>query len=342
MVFSPSGKLLAQASLDRKIRLWSVEECKRKHTLESPGDISDMRFLRDDMLVTLALSDHESVRVWYTETGEVKHTFKFPSEGCYYYGSRICSPDGSLVAAKKDYYPPMQRGYVSTIHPRDNGLIELWDTEKGERKDPFPYGAVAEVQSIRLSSNGELMALIFKDGTFIIWNTRKGIEESVFKDAPRFAVCVAFSPDGRFIALDSDDGIWLWDEKEKEAKCVAESFWTGSEVMIFSPDGKLAAIETYGDDIRLCNMGQEEETRILKGHSGYVEAVAFSPDSQLLASASPQTVTLWNIEKGEEIGILRAHPDGVYDVAFSPNGDFVATTSDDGTVGLWNVSQCKN
>jgi WD40 repeat protein len=75
----------------------------------------------------------------------------------------------------------------------------------------------------------------------------------------------------------------------------------------------------------------------LEGHSDWVTAVAFSPDSKMLVSASSdKTVRLWDSVTGATRRILEGHLNYVSAVAFSPDGKILASVSGDKTVRLWN------
>lgn len=72
-------------------------------------------------------------------------------------------------------------------------------------------------------------------------------------------------------------------------------------------------------------------------HSRDVNAVAFSPNDQLLASGGgDRTVRILRIESYELLHTMD-HGEWVNDVAFAPSGQAVASAARDGSVKLWNV-----
>jgi len=78
------------------------------------------------------------------------------------------------------------------------------------------------------------------------------------------------------------------------------------------------------------------ERNRLERHTGQVSSIKFSPDGQILASASEDnTIKLWNRD-GTLRQTLREHTDWVWDVSFSPDGQTFASASEDNTIKLWN------
>ena len=62
------------------------------------------------------------------------------------------------------------------------------------------------------------------------------------------------------------------------------------------------------------------------GHSSYIRDIAFSPDGEILATASPSdsTVKLWDIGTSSLLRTLRGYTQGL---AFSPDGNILASGS---------------
>jgi WD40 repeat protein len=76
----------------------------------------------------------------------------------------------------------------------------------------------------------------------------------------------------------------------------------------------------------------------LRGHTGAVSGLAFSPDGQRFASASAdQTVKVWGVTKAQALHTLRGHTAAVTGVAFSPDGKRVASASLDKSIKVWDA-----
>ncbi|BAY42913.1 WD-40 repeat-containing protein [Scytonema sp. HK-05] len=80
----------------------------------------------------------------------------------------------------------------------------------------------------------------------------------------------------------------------------------------------------------------------LSGHNNVVNDVSFSPDGELIASASAdKTIDLWK-KDGTKLLTLQGHNKTVWGVVFSPRGDLIASSSGDNTVKLWRKTSTKS
>ncbi|MCS6872734.1 MAG: hypothetical protein NZ571_14905, partial [Anaerolineae bacterium] len=98
---------------------------------------------------------------------------------------------------------------------------------------------------------------------------------------------VAFSPDGKTLAVASSIGIWLYDSQDlsREPRLLEEQKLFVDSVA-WSPDGQRLASGGMDSTIRVWDVQSGKVLQTLKGHTGGVRTVAWSPDGSMLASGS--------------------------------------------------------
>jgi WD40 repeat protein len=86
----------------------------------------------------------------------------------------------------------------------------------------------------------------------------------------------------------------------------------------------------------------QNDRATLTGHTGRVNAVAWSPGGKEIASCGQDgLLKLWDAGSGKETASLVAHGGGATALVFSDRGEWLATAGADGTVKLWDVASRK-
>lgn len=108
---------------------------------------------------------------------------------------------------------------------------------------------------------------------------------------------------------------------------------------IYAPSGELAAV-SIGSVIQLRTGENLDPGETLTGHSGTISALAFSPDSRLLASGAQDenTIRIWDVQSAAQVRTIDGHTGWIRSLAFSPDGRFLASGSTDLTIRIWDFS----
>lgn len=196
-------------------------------------------------------------------------------------------------------------------------------------------------------SNGEVRLYSSTDGALI---ATLGAHEDV-------ALTLDFSNDGQILASGGQDRlVRLWDVRAKATLRIIEGHVGAILQVTFNSDGtRLAtttADETVKDDrndlvdrlIRLWDVETGEKLLEINPQSGFLRALAFSPDNKTLAvgmwdSSNSGTIRFYDSATGEETRRLFAHNDNVTDIAYSQDGTLLYSASWDKSVRVWDVSK---
>jgi WD40 repeat protein len=176
--------------------------------------------------------------------------------------------------------------------------------------------------------------------------------------------CVAYSPDGNWLASAGDDRtVRVWNAVTgKEVRTLSQWPNLVVERVAFSPNSSrlvtIAKPASYvgAAEVRVWDVGWGRELFRLAGIKNCIHQAAFSPDGQHLATVGgdlyrPGEVKLWNAATGREVRTLGSHPGPGTSVAFSPDGKRLVSGSLPlqapysrelpGEIAVWDVSTGK-
>ena len=87
----------------------------------------------------------------------------------------------------------------------------------------------------------------------------------------------------------------------------------------------------------------DAKKQVFDGHTDSVNALAYSPDSRRLATASyDNTTRIWDPTTAEHLLTLRGHTRPVYALAYSPDSRHLATGSRDNTTRIWDPTTAEH
>jgi len=327
--FSPDGKTLLQVEQD-SVRLWSWE---------------DMNLLYEKVLFS-------SPTYGLTLSSDGK-TLAFVEDlygGLFFEGQAVMVdlPGGEQIersivsSARNIVFLPENQTLV--VIDKDVKFMSL----EGD-SSPQVLSGNAFASQIAVSSDGTLLA--FDNGSDVnLLDTETGKITMTFASGNKTVTGLEFSPDGQYIALSGQnsgffgfgysgatrvyrisDGSLIQQQGPDVSR-----FFPGAR-LAFSPDGQYLAT-TDDNLVYVWKIPAGEEFFIDDSYSEFVNCVAFSPDSSLVAVGTLDgEIRVLNVIDGELLATLVGHTGKVNDLLFSYDGTLLFSSSDDGTIRIWGI-----
>ena len=369
LAFSPDGRRLASGGHESDLWLWDVQTGQCVKTLQGHGDRILSVIFAPDRQTLISTSDDQTVRIWDVQTGDCILTLETHVNWLL---STALSPDGKTLVTGSDHqaakFWSLQTGeclgtlpdYSSEIWAvafspdgrilatgSDDKTIRWWDVATRQCLKTL-QDHTHQVWLVKFSPDGQTFVSSGEDQTIKLWDTSSGHCLTTIESYSNWVAAIAFSPDDRTLASGSKDGqIRLWDVETGRCTQALKGHSDVATSIAFSPaaanppgpnPGEMLASGSDDHTIQLWNVRTGERLKVLRGHQGWVQAIAFSPDGEQLASgSSDHTVKLWQVRSGECLQTLAGHQQRVKTVAVDPQGLTIASGGDDQTVKIWDM-----
>ena len=340
--FSPDGSRVLTAARDGTARIWDATSRKQLSVLQPVGDFPTAIFSPSGKQV-LTAGDVTAVSLWDADTGAKL----FSEDAGGYAATATFSPDGASFASYKGYIGNATSDFVVSIRSVADGTLK-----QALRVSTWPSSLAFSPDGTRILVGAR--APITTGSLSRLFDISKGTEIATLagQKSDTQLKGIIFSHDGSRIAMASIDGsAKLWDGisgkllnalgQESMGLKLADIAADERDREInsaFSHDDRYLATTSLDHVVRIWDVDHTSLVTTIRGHTGLVEHVEFSPtDNNILLTASHDgTTRLWDVDGALTTDLV--HDDLPSFAALSPDNVHVLTGGGDAAAHLWDIS----
>ena len=183
------------------------------------------------------------------------------------------------------------------------------------------------VDRIRFRPDGGMMLTSSWDGTTKLWRVDSYDELATFR-LPPHCEDAAFSPDGKLLAISSQNDVIIYEVSSRKAVHVLRGHQNTADCLAFSPGGAQLATGSHDRTIRLWDVESGEQIRVIPAHRNKVSAIDFSPDGRTIASGDKTGILAFShVETGRFLFDLKLADQAIRALMFSPDGKALAVAA---------------
>ncbi|MCA9170540.1 MAG: hypothetical protein KDB23_22835, partial [Planctomycetales bacterium] len=289
------GQQLVSGGRDGRLRVWTPERLTSQwHLYLDRGELDCALGTNDRLYVA-----GQSIHLWDIEKRVLVKSFAGVESS---WESVDCSADGRYLVAVR----PEQLVIIST---ETHEIVDEWRVGKPER--PF---------RVTISSDGSMIALAEPAQSGGVSVYRRGQRQPQQFSAEQ-CECVAFSPDGHWLAAGHLDNLRLFNLQGEERVRELQAHRSTLAAVAFSPDGKTLATAGHDRFVKGWDLMTGTNLFAVVAHRDYAKSVSFTPNGRTIASAGDDgRIKLWHAATGQPVGALPAEFNNPKKVEFDKSG----------------------
>ena len=358
--WNSTGTAIASAGTNGAIRIWNIASGRMLHNFDAHvGSAMRIGWSSDDHWLASASSDG-TVRVWDTVAGRASSLFRTGDVEvrCASWDQKSnwlaagCA-DGAIRLWRYDSRKPStinlfdsRVAFITWAANKESVLaisgvptIKIWNPGSGEVRPRTGLLREGRVYSVRWNPSADWAAAV-RDQRIHVFETRTGSELTQLPVAEGFVGSVCWSPDSKWLAIARNLGIVevlaTEDWSQQRSLRIESSEQSSVESLDWSPDGRWIAVSDGGGGITVLDAATGLARLSTRIHSEPMKAYRWSPDSTLIAGRSGNSAYVWQAMSKKALVRLTGHALSVTDLSWSPDGHRLATSSNDGTVKIWD------
>lgn len=252
-------------------------------------------------------------------------------------------PEGEPIGALRAHESPLSGLAISPdgkflATSGTPGDVKLWSMEQGQVVQVLRSG-IPPVHDISFTMDGQCLAAAIADGTVQFYMPQMS-GPMVLPGHLGIINCVAFSPDGAFMATAGNDCmIHIWDLAIPNLIRVIKGHNRVIQHLEFSHDSKLLASASNDLAAKVWDVAAGLELRTFRGHGAMVWSANFTSNPDLVVTGgADKKLRFFRLETGREFHVVDADEAHVRAIACDPTLPLLATGGGDGKIRIWQFA----